>query len=323
MRSKTELTSSMPNRHMITCVDLVKACRAFVCVGEHGSFTGGAAAAQVPQPVASRRIAALEEHFGQALFDRSARRAAVLTTFGRDMLEPARRLVQLAEALEYHAAEARLRPLTLAMPETCDVGDLARLDAAAREAGFVLDVRAAGPSQRTELLRTREIRAVVEAVPSAEARWVVPLGVASATSAMSARSARSVTARSTSPLRLSSLRPSRAEATYRRIWIQPEDDVPHVRDVLRHAGHRAALLPAQLGVAGSLVAAAGAVLRSHDYLLCSARQADDLGLAWRPLAGTPVSRGYEVTALSGDDAAHVREVLGARIGRTLGVVADG
>jgi DNA-binding transcriptional LysR family regulator len=299
---------------MITCVDLVKACQAFVCVGEHGSFTSGAAAARVPQPVASRRVAALEEHFGQALFDRSVRRAAVLTAFGRDMLEPARRLVRLAEALEYHAAEARLRPLTLAMPETCDLGDLARLDAAAREAGFVLGVRGAGPSQRTELLRSREIRAAIEAIPSADARWVVPLGVASA---------RSATVRAASPLRLSSLRPSRAEAAYRRIWIQPEDDVPHVRDVLRHAGHRAALLPAQLSVAGSLVAAAGAVLRSHDYLLCSARQADDLGLTWRPIAGTPVSRGYELTALSGDDAARVREVLGARIGRALGVMADG
>ena len=222
--------------------------------------------------------------------------------------------MQLAEALEYHAAEARLRPLTLAMPDTCDVGDLARLDAAAREAGFALDVRGAGPSQRTELLRSREIRAAVEAVPSADARWVVPLGVASATSS---------SARAASPLRISSLRPSRAEARYRRIWIQPEDDVPHVRDVLRHAGHRAALLSAQLSVAGSLVAAAGAVLRSHDYLLCSARQADDLGLVWRSIAGTPVSRGYEVAASTGDDAACLREVLGAHIGRALGVVADG
>ena len=172
---------------MITRVDLVKACQAFVHVGEHGSFTSGAAAAQVPQPVASRRIAALEEHFGQPLFDRSARRAAVLTAFGRDMLEPARRLVRLAEALDYHAAEARLRPLTLAMPQTCDVGDLARLDAAAREAGFVLDIRGAGPSQRAELLRSREIRVAIEAVPSADASWVVPLGVASATSAARAR----------------------------------------------------------------------------------------------------------------------------------------
>jgi hypothetical protein len=126
-------------------------------------------------------------------------------------------------------------------------------------------------------------------------------------------------ARATSPIRLSSLRPSRAEETYRRIWIQPEDDVPHVRDVLRHAGHRAALLPAQISVATSLVAAAGAVLRSRDYLLCSARQADDLGLVWRPIAGTSACRGYEVAAVTGDDAARVRDVLGKRIGRALGV----
>jgi hypothetical protein len=46
-------------------------------------------------------------------------------------------------------------------------------------------------------------------------------------------------------------------------------------------------------------------------------------LAWRPVAGTPVSRGYEVVALSGDDAVRVREVLGARIGRALGVIGDG
>jgi DNA-binding transcriptional LysR family regulator len=298
-------------RHMITCVDLVKACQVFVHVGEQGSFTSGAAAAQVPQPVASRRVAALEEHFGQPLFDRSARRAAVLTAFGRDMLAPAKRLVQLAEALEYHAAEARLRPLTLALPEGCELRDLAGIDAAARAAGLVLDIRAAGPSQRAELLRSREIRVAVEAVAAGDASWVVPLGLGSAA------------ARTVSPVRLSALRPSRAEDTYRRIWIQPEDDVPHVRDVLRHAGHRAALLPAQISVATSLVAAAGAVLRSRDYLLCSARQADDLGLAWRPIAGSPVSRGYAVAALTGDDAARVREVLGARIGRALGAVEQG
>lgn len=293
-------------RHMITRVDLVKACQVFVAVGEHGSFTTGAAAARVPQPVASRRVAALEEHFGQPLFDRSARRAAVLTAFGRDMLAPAKRLVQLAESLEHHAAEARLRPLTLAMPETCDVRDLARLDAAARAAGLVLDIRGADPSQRTELLRTRDIRVAVEAVPAADAAWTVQLGFASAA------------ARTESPVRLSTLRPSRTEDSYRRIWIQPEDDVPHIRDVLRHTGHRAALLPAQITVATSLVAAAGAVLRSRDFLLCSARQADDLGLGWRPIAGTPVARGYAVAALTGDDAAQVREVLGADIGRALG-----
>jgi DNA-binding transcriptional LysR family regulator len=47
-------------------MDLVASCRVFVHVGERGSFTLGAAAARVPQSVASRRIAALEEHFGES-----------------------------------------------------------------------------------------------------------------------------------------------------------------------------------------------------------------------------------------------------------------
>jgi DNA-binding transcriptional LysR family regulator len=298
-------------RHTVRSVDLVNACRVFVQVGEHGGFTLGASAAQVPQSVASRRVAALEEHFGQRLFDRSARRA-VLTAFGRDMLAPAKRLVELADALEYHAQEAKLRPLTLAVPETCGLRHLARLDAVAREAGLVLDVRSAGPAERAELLRARGVRACVEAVPPGDATWTVPLGLASAG------------ASATSPVRLSSLRPSRAETSYRRLWIQPEDDVPHVRDVLRHAGHRAALLPAQITVATSLVAAAGQALRSdRDFLLCSARQADDLGLGWRPITGSAVARGYVVSAMTGDDAARVRDMLGKWLARALGVPMEG
>jgi len=66
-------------------MDLIGGCRAFVCVSETGSFTEGAAVAGIPQPVASRRIAALERHLGERLFDRSTRRAR-LTPFGRDML---------------------------------------------------------------------------------------------------------------------------------------------------------------------------------------------------------------------------------------------
>ena len=288
-------------------MDLVNACRVFAQVAEHGSFTLGAAAARVPQSVASRRVAALEEHLGQPLFDRSARRA-VLTAFGRDMLAPAKRLVELADALEYHAQEAKLRPLTLAVPETCDMWHLARLDAAARAAGLVLDLRHAGPAERAELLRSRAVRAAVEAVPADDAVWVVPLGLAASGRRGAASAAR-----------LSALRPSRADESYRRIWIQPEDDVAHIRDTLRHAGHRAALLPGQIVVAASLVAGAGEALRSGDLLLCSARQGDDLGLAWRPIADVSVSRGYAVSALTGDDASRVRDVLGAGIGRALGV----
>lgn len=290
-------------------MDLVAGCRIFVSVAERGSFTLGAAAERIPQSVASRRIAALEKHFGQPLFDRTTRRAA-LTVFGRDLVMPAKRLVQYAEALDQHAAEAKLRPLTLAVPETCGVRHLAMLDAAARGSDVALDVRCAGPAQRAEWLRDREMRAVVEAVPPSDAAWVVPLGVAD--DGPTAEPA---------PFRLESLRPSRTEPTYRRIWIQPEDDLPYVRDVLQRAGHRAALLPAQISVAASLVTAVGAALRSADFVLCSARQAAELGLAWRPIADAPVARGYTVSAHVGDDAVLVRRVLGRELARALGAAA--
>jgi DNA-binding transcriptional LysR family regulator len=290
-------------------MDLVAACRVFVDVGERGSFTLGAAAARVPQSVASRRIAALEEHFGERLFDRSTRRAA-LTLFGRDMLPSAKRLVQLAEAMEYHAEQARLRPLTLAVPETCPVLPLAELTAAAHEQGVVLEFRAAGPAERAGLVAAAQVRAALAAVPPAEADWIVPLGVAS------------TAGDGAGPLRVESLRPSRFQRPPRRIWIQPEDDVPHIRDHLDQLGHRAALIPAQISVATSLVSAASEALRAGDLLLCSAAQASELGLRYRALAGSPVARGYRVSVVAGDDLDRLRAGLGAAIARALGAGPD-
>ncbi|MDN3358394.1 LysR family transcriptional regulator [Actinomadura sp. DC4] len=285
-------------------MDLVAACRVFVQVGERGSFTLGAAAARVPQSVASRRIAALEEHFGERLFDRSTRRAA-LTAFGRDMLPSARRLVRLAEAMEHDAERARLRPLGLAVPETCSVRRLALLDAAARAQEIVLDFRTAGPAERAELLRSREVRAALDAVPPDEADWVVPLGVAS------------LADEGAGPFRLETLRSVRGRRSFRRIWVQPEDEVAHIRDRLQRLGHRSALVPAQITSAASLVAAASEAMSAGDLLLCSPPQADELGLRWRPLAGTPVARGYAVSAETADDAGRVRG-LGEHVAQALG-----
>lgn len=290
-------------------MDLVAACRAFVHVGERGSFTLGAAAARVPQSVASRRIAALEKHLGERLFDRSTRRAA-LTPFGRDMLPPARELVQLAEALEYQAERARLRPFGLAVPETCSVRSLAELKATARDEGIDLDFRSAGPADRARLVATAQIRAALIAVPAHDGHWIVPLGVAAAEMADPAGGSR--------PLRVDSLRPDRTQRTPRRIWVQPEDDVPHVRDHLQQLGHRAGLLPAQVPVAGSLVDAASATLQAGDLLLCAAEEAAELGLRYRALAGAPVARGYRVDVMAGDDPERLREGLGEAIARMLG-----
>lgn len=285
-------------------MDLVGACRVFVHVGERGSFTLGAAAARVPQSVASRRIAALEEHLGARLFDRSTRQAA-LTAFGRDMLPPAKRLVQLAESLEHSAEQARLRPFPLAVPEICSVRHLAMLDAAAREANIVLDFRVAGPAERAELTRSREVRAALAATPPDAAEWVVPLGVASS-------------APGDPPPHIETLRPGRTAATVRRIWIQPEDDVPHVRDRLEQLGYAAALVPAQIRVAASLTAAVSEVIRAGDLLLCSAAQAAELELTWRRLAGAPLDRGYRLVTVTGDDALRLEAGLWEHVARALG-----
>lgn len=156
-------------------MDLLGAWRAFVNVSEHGSFTEGAAATRIPQSVASRRIAALERHLGERLLDRSSRRAT-LTRFGRDMLPSAKRLVRLAEAMEHEAERARLSPFRLAVPDVCSVRDLALLDAEARRKGVYLDLHTAAPAERAELVRSREVRAALTAVPPDSGIWSVRLG---------------------------------------------------------------------------------------------------------------------------------------------------
>lgn len=287
-------------------MDLVSGCRAFVSVSESGSFTRGAEALGIPQPVASRRIAALEDHLGDRLFDRSARRAH-LTPFGRDMLPWAQRLVHVAEAMEQDADRARLRPLRLAVPDLCTTRDLAELDAEARAHELFLEFRPAPPAQRAELVRGGDVQAALVAAPPDEATWQVPLGVGSAAALRAG------------PVRLESLRlPRSGRGPRRRVWIQPEDDVPHVRDRLTRERDRVGLRPGQAGPAESLTSAVAAVYGSADLLLCSAAQAAEFALHWRPLAGPDLARGYDVLAGVGDEADRLRTALGDPLARCLG-----
>lgn len=289
-------------------MDVVAACRAFVAVSGHGSFTSGAAAAGIPQSVASRRIAALEEHFGSRLFDRSSR-AVRLTQFGRDMLPTARHLVDLADAMAHDAERARLSPLRIAVPDVCAAHRLAILVAEGRRRGLHLEVRLAGPEERARLCRTLETRASLVAVPAATAAWRVPLGLAG---------------RAPFPapaVSLESLRTSRSGGgrTRRRILIQPEDDVPHLRDPLTRLGHAVGLQPAQVTVTPTLVDAAAEALSSPDLLLCSRDQAEEFGLHWCPLAGPALERGYDLAAGVREDAEQLRVNLRADIAWCLGV----
>ncbi|WP_285599012.1 LysR family transcriptional regulator [Kineosporia sp. NBRC 101731] len=288
-------------------MDVVAGCQAFVGVSEQGSFTLAASALRVPQSVISRRVAALEKHLGDALFERSSRRV-VLTPFGADLLPSAKRLLQLADTMQHDAELARRKPLRLAVPDTCSVTRLARLEAQARHEGVHLDLVPAGPARRAELARTLGARAALIAVPSDQGTWSVPLGLAG------------VAEPATEVIHLESLRPgrNRASARVRVVRIQPEDDVPHVRDRLNRLRDALALRPSQVVVAASLTTAVAEVLDSDDLLLCPEVQAEELGLFWRPVGEMRPTRGYGVAAAATSDAERLRTRLWPLIARCLG-----
>ena len=217
--------------------------------------------------------------------------------------------MQLAEAMEYHAEQAKLRHVTLALPATCSVRQLATLDAAFRDDGSVLDVHVADPGDRAEMVRSGQVQAALLTVPADGADWGAPRPGVPANGG-------------TRPLHLESLRPSRRRPFPRRIIIQPEDDVPHIRDPLQQAGHRAALLPAQIFVASSLVAAASAAMRAGDFLLCSAAQAPDLGLSWRPLGLSAGDPGLPGLGPDQRGRGPVRGTFGPQVAQALGGTAE-
>ncbi|MFI1913956.1 LysR family transcriptional regulator [Nocardia sp. NPDC020380] len=288
-------------------MDVVAACRAFVAVSGHGSFTVGAAAARIPQSVASRRIAALEQHFGARLLDRTSR-TATLTAFGRDILPTARRLVELAEAMEYEAERAKLRPLRMAVPEICAPLPLARLVAAGQEQHVNLDLCQAAPRERAELVRTQEVRAALIAVPADQGSWRIPLGLADTEGPHAL------------PMYLETLRAGRADrdSRRRRIWLQPEDDVPHIRDRINRLRDALGLQPTQVVLASSLVTAVAEVLGAGDLLLCSPAQSHALGLHWREIGELDLARGYDIAAGQHSDAERLRALPADAIGNCLG-----
>lgn len=174
------------------------------------------------------------------------------------MLPTARRLVDLADAMTEDAERARLRPLRVAVPDSCPPHRLAALVAAGRRQRIHLEVRPADPAGRERLCRTLTVSAGIVAVPDETAVWRIPLGLASRTSFPA------------QTVFLETLRAGRTGAqARRRILVQPEDDVAHLRDPLTRAGQSVGLAPTQVAVTPSLVDAAAQALSSPDLLLCS------------------------------------------------------
>jgi DNA-binding transcriptional LysR family regulator len=80
-------------------MDLLAAFRVYVRVAEARSFSAVARELGATQPAISRQVAALEEHLGARLLQRTTRSLA-LTEDGRDLLDHARRVLDAVEDAE-------------------------------------------------------------------------------------------------------------------------------------------------------------------------------------------------------------------------------
>ncbi len=90
-------------------MDLLAAFRTFVRIAETGSFSAVAREVGATQPAISRQIAALEEHLGVRLLQRSTR-SLRLTEDGHDLLTHARHVLEVVEEAEAAIGRRRASP---------------------------------------------------------------------------------------------------------------------------------------------------------------------------------------------------------------------
>lgn len=81
----------------------------FIAIAELGSLSAAAKQLQVTQPTISRRLAELERVMGDSLFERTVEGTS-LTSFGEQLLEPARRMAEQAGEVERVASGASREP---------------------------------------------------------------------------------------------------------------------------------------------------------------------------------------------------------------------
>ena len=141
--------------------------RTFLAVAEHGSLSKAAQHTQASQPTLTRQLAALEAEVGAALFERSGRGMA-LTTAGRALLEPARR-VRDAVAGAVQALADR----------TSEEGGTVRISASELVAGQLLPailarLRHAHPEIQIELVPSNRVDNLLEREADIAVRMAEP-----------------------------------------------------------------------------------------------------------------------------------------------------
>ena len=142
-------------------MDLIDALQAFRMVAEESSFTRGADRCGVPQPVVSRRVAALERRLGGALLERSTR-SVTLTELGQRVLPHAEELLARWDLLEEATRETEPE-LVMAVPRHLDPRALASIRAAWPRPGS--DLWEDDPEERSRLWQSGRVDIAVLVVP--------------------------------------------------------------------------------------------------------------------------------------------------------------
>lgn len=279
-------------------MDLLAHLEAYVATADEASFSRAADRLGIAQPLLSRRIKTLEEHFGGSLFDRSRRQIAttelgmLLLPYARDVLDRTQRLRQVARSAR------RSRVCAVGVPADCAPAALARAIRAGTEHGITLGMRELPPPERASRVADGSLAyALVRAAPE-QAAFRVPLGLASAPEPEGGASG--------APPRtvhLEELRPRRGRtagaAAPPPLLLLGEDQVPYFEDRLYRAAARAGLPESRIRPAGPAATALAETLAGSALLLCAEPFARQHGAHWRPLADPALHRGYDVSAAPG------------------------
>ncbi|MGQ5633387.1 MULTISPECIES: LysR family transcriptional regulator [unclassified Streptomyces] len=280
-------------------MDLLAHLEAYVATADEVSFSRAADRLGIAQPLLSRRIKTLEEHFGGALFDRSRRQITItqlgllLLPYARDVLDRAQRLEQVAGA----AGRARVR--AVGVPAHCAPAALARAIRAGAERGITLGMRELPPAERVSGLADGSLAYALVRVPPERGAFRVPLGLASAPEPEDEESVPAYGG-ARRAVHLEDLRPRRGRgiegAAPLPVLTLPEDRLPFHQDRLERAAARAGLPPGRFGPAGAAATALAETLAGRALLLCAQPLAREHGARWAPLGDRSLHRGYDANA---------------------------
>ncbi|QHC22817.1 LysR family transcriptional regulator [Streptomyces sp. GS7] len=313
-------------------MDLLAHLEAYVAAVDEASFSRAAERLGIAQPLLSRRIKMLEEHFGGQLFDRSRRQVEttelghLLLPYAQDVLDRAQRLGHVARSARQSAVHA------VGVPADCGPAALARIIRAGAERDVTFAVRELPPDERVAGLADTSLAYALVRVAPENAALRVPLGLASAPpqSPDGAAAAPSEAHRRTRrrAIHLEDLRPRRGVGAPRErraavpILAMAEDQLPTAQDRLRRAVARAGLPEGTVRPAGPTATALAETLAGQVTLLCTEPFARRHGANWAPLDNASLHRGYDAgAARRPGNAAHVPDWLVPLLAAAVGAAA--